>query len=96
MSISDVNAAETWIRDACKILGLQTDIKVIMVVNRWRWTIEYDQDPGLPDVAKNMIKLERALQTALGRPIDLRLEAETDKNRRKQRNVLNEPSKSSP
>lgn len=88
MSISDVNAAETWIRDACKILGLQTDIKVIMVVNRWRWSLEYDQDPNKPDFAMNMIKLERALQMALHRPIDLRLEAEADKNRRKQRNVL--------
>ena len=93
MSISDVSAAENWIRDACQVLGLQTDIKVIMVVNRWRWTIEFDQDPNKPDVGRNMIKLERALQTALGRPIDLRLEAEADKNRRKQRNVLHEPSK---
>lgn len=88
MSISDVSAAETWIREACKILGLQEDIKVIMVADRWRWTLDYEQDPSKPDVGMNMIKLERALQTAIKRPIDLRLEAMADKNRRKQRNVL--------
>ena len=92
LSISDVSAAEKWIREACHILGLQTDIKVIMVTNRWRWTLEYEQDPNKPDFAMNMIKLEKALQTALKRPIDLRLEAEADKNRRKQRNVLTNES----
>jgi hypothetical protein len=96
LSISDVSAAETWIKEACQVLGLQTDIKVVMVVNRWRWTLDYDQDKTKPDFAMNMIKLERALQTALKRPIDLRLEAMSDKNRRKQRNVLHEPSSRSP
>lgn len=88
MSISDVSAAETWIREACKILGLQEDIKVIMVVNRWTWTLDYDQDKNKPDFALNMIKLERALQAALKRPIDLRLEKVADKNLRQKRNVL--------
>lgn len=88
MSISDVSSAETWIREACQLLGLQTDVKVIMVVNRWRWTLEYEQDPTKPDFGMNMIKLERALQTALKRPIDLRLEKVVDKNMRQKRNTL--------
>lgn len=88
MSISDVSAAEGWIREACKLLGLQEDIKVIMVVNRWTWTLDYDQDNDKPDFAVNMLKLERALQTALKRPIDLRLEKMADKNKRQKRNVL--------
>lgn len=88
MSISDVTAAEGWIKDACETIGLQTDIKVIMVNNRWRWTLEYNQDPKKPDVGLNMIRLEIALQKATGRPIDLRLEAMEDKMKRKKRNVL--------
>jgi hypothetical protein len=94
VSISDVSAAEKWIREACVVLGLQTDIKVIMITNRWRWTLEYEQDASRPDFSMNMIKLERALQAALKRPVDLRLEALSDKNRRKQRNVLREANKS--
>lgn len=88
MSISDVSAAETWIREACVILGLQTDIKVVAVQNRWRWTLEYEQSKEHPDFSMNMIKLETALHTSLKRPIDLRLEALADKNRRHKRNVL--------
>ncbi len=90
MSISDVSAAETWMREACLLLGLQTNLKVVSVTNRWRWTLEFEQDPLKPDVGMNMIKLERALQTALKRPIDLRLESKEDKNMRKKRNVLSE------
>lgn len=91
MSISDVSWAEDHIRACCKELGLQEDIKVIMVVNRWRWTLDYEQDPNKPDFSKNMIGLETMLHQKTGRPIDLRLEALSDKNRRKQRNVLSEP-----
>lgn len=88
MSISDVSAAETWLREACMLLGLQTNIKIVSVTNRWRWTLDFEQDPTKPDVGRSMIKLEKALQTALKRPIDLRLESVADKNMRKKRNVL--------
>lgn len=88
MSISDVGFAETAIKEACASLNLQTDIKVVMVQNKWRWTLDYTQDPNYPDFGKNMIKLERIVQEKLKRPIDLRLEAEADKNKREKRNVL--------
>lgn len=88
MSISDVSSAEGWIREACQKLGLQEDLKIVSVTNRWRWTLEYNQSPDHPDFGKNMIRLERELQEKLKRPIDLRLESEIDKNKRKQRNVL--------
>lgn len=88
MSISDVGFAERAVHGVCVTLGLQEDVKVISITNRWRWTLEYDQSPNHPDLATNLIKVERMLQERLGRPIDLRLESESDKNMRKQRNVL--------
>lgn len=89
MSISeDVTAAENWVKEACFMLGLQTDIKVTKIVNKWRWTLEYDQDPNKPEFSSNMIKLEKALQVGLKRPIDLRLGAIKDKNKRFDRNYL--------
>ena len=88
MSISDVSFAEGAILGCCLQLGLQEDIKVVSVTNKWRWTLDFVQDPSKPDVSRSMIKLERMLQERLKRPIDLRLEAESDKNKRKQRNVL--------
>lgn len=97
MSISDVSSAENWISEACKLLGLQTDIRVVMVTNRWRWTLDFEQALDKPDIGMNMIKLERALQAALKRPIDLRLESVADKNMRKKRNVLTHgPTKTTP
>jgi len=95
MSISDFSAANEWIKTACKALGLQEDIKVIQVVNRWRWTIEYTQSPDHPDFTQHILRLEKILQATLNRPIDLRLESLSDKNRRKQRNVLSESKLSS-
>lgn len=88
MSISDVGYAERLISSCCAELGLQENVKVVMVTNRWRWTLDYEQDPNKPDFGMGMIKLERLLQEKTKRPIDLRLEAEIDKNRRKERNVL--------
>lgn len=88
MSISEVSTAETWIKDACLELGLQTDIKIVSVTNRWRWTLEYEQDPKMPDFGMNMMRLEAKLQDKLKRPIDLRLERVPDKNMRDKRNVL--------
>lgn len=90
MSISDVGFAEGAILGCCVILGLQEDIKVVSVTNRWRWTLDFVQDPNKRDVNVNLIKLERMLQEKLKRPIDLRLEPASDKNKRKQRNVLSE------
>jgi hypothetical protein len=88
VSISDISAATEWLRQECHGLRLQEDARVISVVNKWRWTIEYTQDPNYPDFALAMIDLETMLRKTLGRPIDLRLELEADKNRRKQRNIL--------
>lgn len=89
MSISDVGYAERLIYACCAELGLQEDIKVIMVQNRWRWTLEFEQSKNHPNFVLNMLKLERLLQERTKRPIDLRLEAEQDKMNRKKRNVLN-------
>lgn len=86
--ISDLGAAQEWLKDACRELGLQEDVKIVMVVNRWRWTLEYEQSASYPDFAMGMIDLETKLRDTLKRPIDLRLEAEADKNMRKRRNVL--------
>lgn len=88
MSISDVSFAEAAIQKACLILGLQTDIKVVAVTNRWRWMLDFEQDKEKPDIGNNMIKIERLIQEDLKRPIDLRLESLADKNMRKKRNVL--------
>ncbi len=77
------------LHDACRALGLQTDVELVSVIG-FRWTLDYTQSKSRahPDFAKSMIKLERHLQEKLKRPIDLRLESESDKNKRKQRNVL--------
>lgn len=88
MSISDVSFAENAIKSACTKLGLQEDIKVVSVTNRWRWTLDFEQDLGKPDVSTNMIKMERIIQEELKRPVDLRLESKADKNMRKKRNIL--------
>lgn len=79
------------LKECCKLLGLQEDVKIIEVKG-FRWTLEYAQSKDHPDFGRNMIKLERMLQLMEKRPIDLRLEAMEDKNKRKKRNVLNEPS----
>lgn len=71
----------------CKMLGLQQDVELIKV-DGFRWTLDYDQSPDHPDFGRNMIKLERMLQLMNKRPVDLRLPAMEDKNKRKQRNVL--------
>lgn len=90
--ISDVSFAERAIRTACEKLGLQTNIKVVSVTNRWRWMLDFEQDPLKPDIGMNMIKIETLVQEALKRPIDLRLEPLADRNLRQKRNVLtNEP-----
>lgn len=86
--ISDVSFAERAIQNACEKLGLQTNIKVVSVTNRWRWMLDFEQDVDKPDVGMNMIKIETLVQEALKRPIDLRLESLADKNMRKKRNVL--------
>lgn len=88
MSISDVGFAEGALASVCATLGLQEDVKIVEVKNKWRWTLEYVQSANHPEFSRNMIKIERLLQERLGRPIDLRLESEEDKNKRKQRNVL--------
>jgi len=82
------------LNEACKSLGLQDDVKIVEVI-KLRWVLDYKQDVNKPDFGQNMIKLERLLQAATKHPIDLRLESESDKNKREQRNVLNEPRQSS-
>lgn len=86
--ISDFYPAEDWLRDACEVLGLQRTIKIVMVRDRWVWTLDYEQDPNYKDFALNMMRLEAAIQKATGRPIDLRLERIADKNLREKRNKL--------
>lgn len=72
---------ETHMKEACAELSIQ--VPQIITVEGFRWTLE--QYLGL---GTQMIKLERILQSKTKRPIDLRLESLSDKNRRKQRNVL--------
>lgn len=86
MSISDVGYAERLIQEALANIGVKQEIKVIMVQNRWRWTIEFESK----DFYRHLLKLEKLLQERTGRPIDIRLESQEDKMRRKQRNVLSE------
>lgn len=88
MSESDFLPAVEWLREACDVMGLQRDVKIVDVRERWVWTLEYDQSPQHPDFAMSMMKLEAALQKATGRPIDLRLERVADKNMREKRNKL--------
>lgn len=85
---SDFLPAQDWLRDACEVLGIQRDIKIVSVRNKWVWTLDYEQDINFKDVAFNMMKLEAALQKATGHPIDLRLERVADKNLREKRNQL--------
>ncbi len=68
----------------CLDLGLQPLVTLIEVKG-FRWTLEYTQSPNHPDFGNGMIKLERLLQERTGRPIDLRLEAKEDKNKRVER-----------
>lgn len=68
-------------------LNLQPDIELVEQKG-FRWVLSYAQDPQFRDFGKAMIKLETLLQSITGRPIDLRLEAEADKNKREKRNVL--------
>lgn len=77
---------------ACHDLGLQPDVKLIASVG-FRWILEYKQDQKYPDFGRGMIRLERLLQERTGRPIDLRLESEEDKNKRMKRNKLWDGSK---
>jgi hypothetical protein len=93
--ISDISYAGRALHEACAQLGLQTDVKIVSVVNRWRWTLDYEQSPAHPDFAKQMIKLETLLQSTLKRPIDLRLEPMADRNLRKKRNILTSKSNES-
>ncbi len=73
--------------ECCYDLHLQPEVRLIEV-NGFRWNLEYEQNPNYLDFAKNMIKLERMLQEKTGRPIDLRLDSEADKNKREKRNFL--------
>lgn len=73
--------------EGCKHLGLQEDIKIVER-RGYRLTIEYTQSPDHPDFIENMLKLEKVLQLAARRPIDLRLKAKNDKNKRFDRNYL--------
>lgn len=80
-------AHATILKEACKELGLQEDVK-ILEIDGFRWTLEYQQSKEHPDFVTNMIKLERKLQEKARRPIDLRLAPREDENRRQKRNVL--------
>lgn len=64
---------------ACEELGIP--IPDLISVDKFRWTLELKDEES----AKSLIKLERRLHQIIGRPIDLRLESEVDKNKRKQR-----------
>lgn len=70
---------------ACEELGIP--IPDLISVDKFRWTIELKGD----DDYKNLLKLERRLHQIMKRPIDIRLEQDADKMKRKQRNVLNGP-----
>lgn len=79
------------LKGGCYALGLQQDVQIV-AIHGFRWTLDYEQSPIHPDFANNMIKLERLIQERTGRPVDLRLEAESDKNKRAKRNTLWKPA----
>lgn len=65
----------------CHMLSLKP-VKLLKF-DGFRWILE-DRDLLGPD----MIKIERELQSLTGRPIDLRVQAKGDKNKRFDRNYL--------
>lgn len=71
----------------CRDLGLQEDVKIVEIKGI-RWTLEYTQSQNHPDFGNGMIKLERNLQLAMKKPVDLRLLRATDKNKRFDKNYL--------
>lgn len=73
--------------DALMELNLQPDVELVETKG-FRWTLSYTQNDEFKNFGKSMIKLETLLQSMTARPIDLRLEAEADKNKREKRNVL--------
>lgn len=79
--------SQELLTDACKRLGLQGDVKIISRLGH-RWTLEYEQSPDHTDFAMHMIQLEKMLQFAMRRPVDLRLPKKNDKNKRFDRNYL--------
>lgn len=74
------------LNQALKEFGLQPTVELTR--NGIRWNLHFEQDPAFPDLGQNMIRLERYLQLRSKRPVDLRLESETDRNKREKRNVL--------
>jgi hypothetical protein len=65
-------------KEACEILHIKEPR--VIEQNGFRWTLT-DELTG-----SELLKLERMLQELTGRPIDLRVEPRTDKNRRAERN----------
>lgn len=75
-------SAKAALKAACHELGLQEDVELVEVVNRFRWVLSYTQDKTKPNFADHMIKLERLLHKVLNLPIDLRLAERIDRNKR--------------
>lgn len=65
-------------KKACELLKIKEPR--VIEQNGFRWTVS-DELTG-----SELLNLERTLQELTGRPIDLRVEAKTDKNRRAERN----------
>ena len=74
---------QEFINSACLMLGFKP-VNLINIDGN-KWFLEEREGIG-----PELIKLERTLQHMLRRPIDLRLVPIGDKNKRDQRNVLNE------
>lgn len=73
---------QQWaINRACTHLRIQPI--TLLKIDRFRWTLE-----ERPNIGPEMIKLERLLQEATGKPVDLRLQPKADKNKRFDRNYL--------
>lgn len=78
---------QTVLKESLRELGLQEDI-LLAKVHGIQWTISFQQNPEMPDVISNLLKLEKLLQQKTRRSVDIRLLPKKDKNNRQGRNVL--------
>lgn len=73
MSLAD----KAKLNDACSELNIE--VPNLISTEGFRWILEHYEGLG-----PRMIQLERLLHRTTGRPIDLRLEAKEDGNKRKE------------
>lgn len=74
---------QTVLTETLNMFDLQTDVQIVQIKPELRLILAYDQDPGKPNVANHLIKVERAMKVRTGnKMLELLCESATDKNRR--------------